>query len=869
MTTLFRRTTAFALAWGTVWALAPPVQAAEAACGLPEHIHSQTCYERTIQVLDCAFGIHTHSELCRNEDGTLICGMADYVIHQHNDFCFDSGGTLLCPLPEVTAHRHEESCFLDGGVVCSQEEQSPHVHSEQEGCYTYIEEVWTCICDKPILLQHDHDESCVTAGETELTDTLQCGLTEHTHGSDCGIATAAETAIPSDTEATAGARADDLATVSGQGIRFQLFNYSLDINKNEGGASWRDISRYFTFRSSALIPADPPSATTHVPSWNINSDYDADGFTANHATVEWLLQNGLPVLSLTRNPDPKGASREDPGLDPSTRSLAYLFSPGDHAVTAYSPGNTILQKSGNRYFYDSQQNAVDYDVDANLFRLRSYAERNSTTAGSALPDGSLYGDFLPFTYTGGQLAGENYHIASADVDYWFGMTMEVDFFQTKDGKLEGEDMIFHFSGDDDVWVFVDDVLVLDLGGTHGTATGSINFSTGEVVQYLSWNGGTEASSTTSFPTTIRDCFTAAGAVPNGGWNEAGTSLADYTEHTLKFFYLERGAAVANCKLDFRLPTLPDKSLTVSKDLIPGENAAVTDFLTDTLSYRFRVVKADENGNATEELFLQPGTPFTLLSGSGETTDVIAEDGFFTLKAGQSAQFTDMLGKGNGATRYIVQEFLPAALTGQYSGVEYEVSGDTGRVEAESGTVETFTSYSTGVLTAEQTQTVTYRNKVDTAQLGKLMITKEAAPGTEFQEGAIFQIQVKLGGSPLPMGTEYTVGDQTRAVTSEGILTLSPGETALLSNGILSGTAYEVTELGAELPPLYSGGDVCTPEGASGAVSLGSTVHITVTNFGSYRMPNTGGAGTGFFYLSGLSLTACSLLSKHKRREGRK
>lgn len=839
--------------------MAPPVQATE-ICPLTEHIHSESCYEQQTALLQCSFGIHSHDEGCRNETGDLTCGMADFVLHRHNEYCLDQ-----CTLPEYPAHQHEESCFQDGIPVCGLEECIPHVHSEAEGCYTTGEDGWSLRCTKPILLEHDHDDSCLIPGEPILTDTLQCGLEEHIHGVNCGISTAAEPMVLS-SGATAAAREDDLPTVVGDGIRFQLFNYALDINKTPDGAAWRPISEYFTFRNSALTKGDLPSDTVHIPSWNCNASYDQDGFTANHATVEWQLQNGLPVLSLVRNPDPEGADRVDPGVDAANRSLGYLFSPGDPAVTAYSPGNTILQRSGSRYYYDSRSNAVDYDVDAGLFRLRSYPERNSTTATYSLPDGSLYGDFTPFTYTGGQFAGENYHVESADVDYWFGMTMEVDFFQTRDGILDGEEMIFRFSGDDDVWVFVDNVLVLDLGGTHGTATGSINFSTGEVKQYLTWNGGAESSETTSFPTTIRACFDAAGAAPKGGWNETGTTLADYTEHTLTFFYLERGAAVANCLLDFRLPTLPDKSLTVSKDLIPDENADVTDFLADTLSYRFRVVKADAQGNPTEELFLQPGTPFTLLSREGQTTAAIDEEGFFTLKSGQSAQFADMLVKGTGAVNYIVQELLPTGLTGQYSGVEYEVSSAPGSVEAESGSMEAFTAFQTGVLTAEQTQTVTYRNKVDTSRLGILKITKEAAQGTVIPDDQIFQIQVKLGGQNLPIGTEYLLDGEEKTVLEPGILELSPGQTAVLAKGILSGTSYEVRELGDGLMPLYSGGTVCTEEGAFGEFPLDATVHITVTNFGSYRMPNTGGSGADELYGFGIFLMTAALLT-NKRKEG--
>lgn len=649
------------------------------------------------------------------------------------------------------------------------------------------------------------------------------------------------------TEATqppdAGAQDGDLSVVSGQGITFKLFNYSTNINKAAGNTSWRPISSYFAFRSSSM-EAGTDASVFNIPSPNINADHDQDGFTASHATVERVLTNGLPVLDLTRNAD--GTSRENPGVSSSVRSLAYLFSSGDHAVTAYSPRNTILQRSGSHYWYDSADHAVDFDLDANLFRLRSYTERNSTTAGY----GAAYGDFLPFTYTGGITCGSTesgtaYHVMNVDTDYWFGMTMTVNFFQTKGGKLADQDMIFSFSGDDDVWVFVDDVLVLDLGGTHGTVDGSINFATGEVRQYLSWSGAnaTEAAraegSSTSFPTTIRACFDAAGCTPRGGWSVDGQTFEDFTEHTLKFFYLERGAAVANCMLDFRLPTLPEESLTVTKDLTADSDAAVRDFIADSLAYRFRVMKADAQGNATNEFFITAGMTYDLLqNGSKVGTGTVGDDGCFLLKAGQSAQFSQMLYKGAGATTYVVEEIMPDELTGQYAGVEYLVSGAGGDTKTEEMEAERFTAFRTGVLSAEQTQTVTFRNRVDTSKLCTLAVTKEAAPGTVIPSDAVFQMRVKLGGELLPVGTPYFVDGAAKSVETPGILLLHAGERALLEQAILSGTTYEIAELNGEgsiYRPSYTGtvqpeGELTiSADGVSGTFPLAGAAYLTVTN----------------------------------------
>jgi len=88
----------------------------------------------------------------------------------------------------------------------------------------------------------------------------------------------------------------------------------------------------------------------------------------------------------------------------------------------------------------------------------------------------------------------------------------------------GKDMHFRFTGDDDVWVFVDDTLVLDLGGLHGRESGDINFSTGEV----SING-----------------------VVNTALSNALKSLTA-GEHTLTLYYLERGSSMSNCAIYFNL-----------------------------------------------------------------------------------------------------------------------------------------------------------------------------------------------------------------------------------------------------------------------------------------------------------------------------
>ena len=82
--------------------------------------------------------------------------------------------------------------------------------------------------------------------------------------------------------------------------------------------------------------------------------------------------------------------------------------------------------------------------------------------------GDNEGDFMPLTDINGSS------------DFYYGMTVGFNFIQPEEGKVNNNPMVFEFSGDDDVWVFVDGKLVLDIGGFHEAVGGSINFATGEV-----------------------------------------------------------------------------------------------------------------------------------------------------------------------------------------------------------------------------------------------------------------------------------------------------------------------------------------------------------------------------------------------------
>lgn len=117
----------------------------------------------------------------------------------------------------------------------------------------------------------------------------------------------------------------------------------------------------------------------------------------------------------------------------------------------------------------------------------------------------------------------------------FGMSLAVDFAMTEDGKYNGQDCKFEFMGDDDVWVYVDDKLAIDLGGIHDSESAYIDFANRQVV-YTYHDGSKESK--VSF-------------------ENLGLEVNDNQLHSLKVFYLERGAGNSNCKIKFNMPTVND------------------------------------------------------------------------------------------------------------------------------------------------------------------------------------------------------------------------------------------------------------------------------------------------------------------------
>lgn len=249
-------------------------------------------------------------------------------------------------------------------------------------------------------------------------------------------------------------------------------------------------------------------------------------------------------------------------------SLAYLFnnaSQENHqqdGKAVYNNVQGLFQLENGYYVYDSygsKGNYAVYNYTTNSFNVYDKAGVYKDSVSS-----DNLGQFFPFDSAdkvfeeqSGQLSPKPITDGTNDnLNHHFGMSMTTEFVQPASGKTtDNKDMIFEFSGDDDVWVYIDGVLVGDLGGIHEKATLKINFATGEVkVGHIDGANGTKKEIET---TNIKAKFEAAGVDTT---NFSGSTFSNSTKHTLSFFYLERGAGASNMSLKFNLTTLPSSEV---------------------------------------------------------------------------------------------------------------------------------------------------------------------------------------------------------------------------------------------------------------------------------------------------------------------
>ena len=272
--------------------------------------------------------------------------------------------------------------------------------------------------------------------------------------------------------------------------------------------------------------------------------------------VENQLVNGYPAIK-------KGTyTSQSESANYTDESLAYLFNnDSQNGKAVYNNVQGLFQLEDGYYVYDSygsKGNYAVYNPTTNSFNVYDKAGVYKSDASKE----TNLGQFFPFDSAdkvfdeqGNKLSPKRIVDGNTSLNHHFGMSMTTEFVQPKGGQTTDGDMVFEFSGDDDVWVYIDGVLVGDLGGIHEKATLKINFATGAVHVGHVDNANDEEK--TIEDTTILNMFEAAKADTS---NFSGSTFRESSKHTLSFFYLERGAGASNMKLKFNLTTLPSSEV---------------------------------------------------------------------------------------------------------------------------------------------------------------------------------------------------------------------------------------------------------------------------------------------------------------------
>lgn len=473
------------------------------------------------------------------------------------------------------------------------------------------------------------------------------------------------------------------------------------------------------------------------------------------------------------------------------------------------------------YSYDSGKDyAVYYNFEKNCFYESPEHIKNETTNDGTAPEDGFY----PLNKPGDPRKA---------VNMGFGTEFTSPFTLSKDGKINGQDITFNFTGDDDVWVFIDDYLVLDMGGAHRMASGTIDFAEKNVTvesaftpdksTTAAWKDGATRANQTSEKRTKK--FT---QIKTEGKNTFEDIMADDSKvHTLKMFYMERGMFDSNMSVSFNFSPIPS-GLTLSKDV---DTKPVNDGLKSVVETKdnFDFTVKDNDTTRTEYTYEKD------YNGTGTerntTTDGVVE-GLADNVYAKNFEYTEADDNGNKGliigTGFTITETENSNYNTRWFVTDISTGKTTNRGD---GLVSTF---KLGDVSSGLTKVNYNVNFVNTPKVGTVNITKawdgdvpDTLKNTEFP----FKVEVDLDGEADEYGysaypLEYTVDGNDYVTDANGNFTLKSGQTAAFE-GIPTGAKVKVTET------KTTDGKSWVVSGQefkeSAAVTDGSNEILTITN----------------------------------------
>lgn len=460
---------------------------------------------------------------------------------------------------------------------------------------------------------------------------------------------------------------------------------------------------------------------------------------------------------------------------------------------------TTNDKGVSTYSFDSAKNTVYYDYDN-----KKIVRKDDLKIHDASKDNSI--GYFPFNSTDPDQSAKD------NLNYGFGTQFTIPFTVTETGKnVDGSEMEFNFTGDDDVWVYIDGALVLDMGGAHCKAEGEINFAT----QMATITTGTSDAKLGNQPT-------AGGRVAakdNGNRtvdfknitvkkSDGKTiSLADYMKesgkvHELKMYYMERGMWDSNMSISYSFVPLPS-GLTLSKTLDTKDvNAGLKNAVQGLDNFDFNIQTRnlkDHEANYSDV----DNLGYTLYDYNDNTyPGQVAKNSTATFSSSYYAsEFIDTTDKDNSSAFYAgtgfqITESIPKDTILQYDenktswGV-YDSVTSREAIKNQKGTVATFDM---GDANSSEMDVVNrYVNFVNTPKVGSLSVEKKYEGNAPKDKTFGFTVKVDLTGGEYydTYELEYT-GSQKGKTDENGHFTLKAGEKVTFA-GIPAGASYEVVE----------------------------------------------------------------------------
>lgn len=549
-----------------------------------------------------------------------------------------------------------------------------------------------------------------------------------------------------------------------------------------------------------------------------NVAFGPNNDTANKDVAQGIvgsqLVNGNLVTSYTYNGQPVKVPFFNEGAYANQSDYMHFYN------NLQFPFQSTTTNGVTKYSFDSKQNNVYYD----------YASKRIVSSNTTIHDVKNASGYFPFN---------SYDPASGDrwkLNYGFGTKFTIPFTINTNGKdANGGDVTFNFTGDDDVWVYIDGALVLDMGGAHELAEGSINFATQKV-----------KIATGTSDAKIGNQSTAGGrsAAVNNGKKEiefssitvkladgTTTTLAEHMKqegevHTLVMYYMERGMWNSNMSINFSFVPLPS-GLSLSKDVnVEQVNAGLQEDARIQDNFDFKIDDGDNskeynyvldfNGDGVTDPITTTNRVVTGVSDNAYAKDFKYASGTETgLKLGTNFTITETVDSTKYSTRWFVTDLKTSSST--------PVAQDTTTVaKFKLGEADPDNPFATASYNVNFINTM----KVGTVAVKKAWGAGTAPTDTEFD----FKVEVDLSGTGNTYqvyALDYTSSDISRNGTTEadGSFKIKANETVTFA-GIPVGAKVKVTE-------TTTSGDSWTVDGEafkeSSALTAGSVVLLTITN----------------------------------------